>query len=66
MERAGRATRLRRGYGALSMEGKATRVGASEAGRRASFNNRRDQRHAVDSNGRTICRVKNEISRSPV
>jgi hypothetical protein len=31
-----------------SIEGKATRVGASEAGRRASFNTRRDQRHAVD------------------
>jgi hypothetical protein len=29
-------------------------VGASEAGRRASFNNRRDQRYAVDSNGRAM------------
>ena len=28
MERAGRATRLRRGCGAPSIEGKATRVGA--------------------------------------
>ena len=40
--------------GTRDIEGKATRVGASKAGRRASFNNRRDQRHAVDSNGRTI------------
>jgi hypothetical protein len=36
MERAGRATRLRRGYGVAGIEGKATRVGASEAGRRES------------------------------
>src|SRR5215472_8441607 len=37
------------GYGARGtrdIEGKATRVGASEAGKRASFNNRRDQRPA--------------------
>src|SRR5215212_5847773 len=40
--------------GTRDIEGKATRVGASEAGRRASFNNRRDQRHAVDSSGRRI------------
>ena len=38
MERAGRATHLPQGYGAPSIEGKATRVGASEPGRRASFN----------------------------
>jgi hypothetical protein len=32
MERVGRATHLRRGYGAPSIEGKVTRVGVSERG----------------------------------
>ena len=38
MEQAGLATRLRRGYGAPGIEGKAARVAASECGQRASFN----------------------------
>jgi hypothetical protein len=38
MELAGSATRLRRGYVVPGIEGKATRVGASERGRQTSFN----------------------------
>jgi hypothetical protein len=38
MKLMGKATRLHRGYGAPSMEGKVTRAGASERGQRTSFN----------------------------
>ena len=38
MELTGSATRLRRDYGAPGIEGKTTRVGASEREKRTSFN----------------------------
>jgi hypothetical protein len=45
MEREGRVTRLRRGYGVPSIEGKVTRVGASKpGGERVSIKNRHEDR----------------------
>ena len=41
MERVGRATHLRQGYGSPSIEGKVTRAGASECGQQTSFNRSR-------------------------